>query len=304
MERRAFLISISLSVFAMYMVYQYVTSQDKKMQDEFGTFFPMVVASRDILQFETIRPTDIETIRVPAAMKPPGLIADPKDVIDAVAAVPLVKGEQVLDNKIISKNVYSGLDTQIAVGRRAISIPVNVKSSLGYMLRPGDRVDMATYFEYKTQNAPINEEKVFLQDILVLASGRTIQPSPPHGVDQNLIRAVAEEYPIYKDPNEIRDMLNHAKNDMMFQTVTFEVTPIQAQVIVYVMSVFNDAITVMLRHPDDRQLDRRPTTNLADVMGPESYLVRGKKLPPPRAIPRPRFYDLRGNQQIGVGENY
>jgi hypothetical protein len=139
---------------------------------------------------------------------------------------------------------------------------------------------------------------------LVLASGRTIQPSPPHGVDQNLIRAVAEEYPVYKDPNEIREMLNHAKNDMTFQTITFEVTPIQAQVIVYVLTVFNDAITVMLRHPDDRQLDRRPTTNLADVMGPEPYLVRGKKMPPPRAIPRPRFYDLRGNQQIGVGENY
>lgn len=301
MERRAFTISISLSLFAMYLVYQYVSTQDKKMQDEFGTFFPMVVASRDILQFETIRPTDIETIRVPAAMKPPGLITDPKDVIDAVAAVPLVKGEQVLDNKIISKNIYSGLDTQIAVGRRAISIPVNVKNSIGYQLKPGDRVDFATFFEYKTQAAPINEVKVFMQDMMVMAVGRTIQTNPPKGVDQNIMRSVAEQFETYKDPNEVRDMVNHAKNEMQYQTATFEVTPQQAQIITYVLTVFNDGIWVMLRHPDDRQIDRRPTTNLADVLGPESFLMRKKSLPPPRAIPRPRFFDLRGNQQYGVG---
>lgn len=287
----------------MYLVYQYVSGQDKKMQDEFGTFFPMVVASRDILQFETIKPTDIETIRVPAAMKPPGLISDPKDVIDAVAAVPMVKGEQILDNKIISKNIYSGLDTQIAVGRRAMSVPVNVKSSIGYQLRPGDRIDMATFFEYKAGNAPINEVKVFMQDVMVLAVGRTIQTTPPKGVDQNMMRLVAEQNEAgIKDPNEIREMLNHAKSDMNYQTVTLEVTPQQAQIIVYVQSVFNEGIFVMLRHPDDRQLDRRPTTNLADVLGPDSFLMRKKSLPPPRAIPRPRFFDLRGAQQFGVGE--
>jgi len=304
MERRAFLISISLSAFAMYLVYNYVSSQDAQMRAEFATFFPMVVASRDILQYETIRPTDIETVRVPAAMKPPGLITDPKDVIDTVAAVPITKGEQILDNKIISKNVYSGLDTQITLGRRAMSIPVNVKSSVGYHLRPGDRVDLATFFEYKQQGASISEVKVFMQDILILAVGRTIQPLPPHGVDQNLMRTVAEQFENFKDQNEVREMLNHVKNEMTYQTVTLELTPQQSQILVYVMSVFNNDIQVMLRHPDDRQLDRRPTTNLADVMGPESYLVRGKKLPPPRAIPRPRFYDLRGNQQVGVGEVY
>ena len=143
----------------MYLVYNYVSSQDAEMQKEFGTFFPMVVASRDILQYETIRPTDIETIRVPAAMKPPGLITDPKDVIDTVAAVPITKGEQILDNKVISKNVYSGLDTQITLGRRAISIPVNVKSAVGYHLRPGDRIDLATFFEYKQQGSSISEVK-------------------------------------------------------------------------------------------------------------------------------------------------
>ena len=40
----------------MFLVYQYLSGQDAELQDKYGTFFPMVIASRDILQYETIRP--------------------------------------------------------------------------------------------------------------------------------------------------------------------------------------------------------------------------------------------------------
>ncbi len=301
--QRAMTMSLSLAALAMFLVWQYVSKQDAELEDMYGltTSRIIVKASRDILQFETIRPTDIETIRVPKAMLPPGYIEDPKDVIDAVAAVPITKDEHILDNKIISKNVYSGLDTQIVQGRRAISIPVSVKSSVGYMVRPGNRVDLATYFEYKAERANINEVKVFMQDLLVLAVGRTIQPTPPRGVDQNLYKEAIREYSSLS-PTEVRETLDFAKDDPVYRTVTLEVTPRQAQVLAYVLTVFSDTITLMLRHSDDRSLDRKQTTNLYDVMGPDSFLVRGKKAPPPRAVPRTRFYDLQGDRQIGVSE--
>lgn len=305
MEQRALLMSVGLSVLAMYLVWQYVSGQDAEMQDAYGieTSRSIIVASRDILQFETIRPTDIESLRVPKAMLPPGYIEDPKDVIDAVAAIPITKGEQILDNKIISKNVYSGLDTQIVQGRRAISIPVTIKSSVGYMVRPGNRVDLATYFEYKSERANINEVKVFMQDLLVLAVGRTIQPAPPKGVDQNIYRETMKEFAEKGlSSNEVRETLDFAKEDPQYRTVTLEVTPRQAQVLTYVLTVFSDTITLLLRHSDDRTLDRKATTNLYDVMGPESFLVRGKKAPPQKAIPRPKFFDLQGDRQIGVTE--
>jgi pilus assembly protein CpaB len=303
LERRALTLSLGLSVLAMYLVWQYVSTQDAEMEDMYGleTSKTIVVASRDILQFETIRPTDIESVRVPKAMLPPGYIEDPRDVIDAVAAVPITQGEQVLDNKIISKNVYSGLDTQIVQGRRAISIPVTVKSSVGYMVRPGNRVDLATFFEYKAERANINEVKVFMQDLLVLAVGRTIQPQPPKGVDQNVYREAIREFSSLS-PNEVRETLDFAKEDPNYRTVTLEVTPRQAQILSYVLTVFSDTITLLLRHSDDRALDRKATTNLYDVMGPDSFLVRGKKAPPMKAVPRPKFFDLQGDRQIGVTE--
>ncbi len=301
MERRAFFLSIGLSCFAMYLVWQYVSREDERLTALYADFSPMVVSRENILQYQTIRPTDVEVIRVPAAMVPPGRIRNPKDVIDAVAAVPIVKGEHILDNKIISKNVYSGLDTQIAHGKRAISIPVNPKSSVGYMVEPGNRVDLAAHFEYKAQNINISEVKVFLQDILILASGRTIQSEPPPGVDQGIINRVAGKFG-ERDVASYRDTLNFAKKDQDFQTVTLEVTPEQAQQISYVLSVFGDSIILMLRNSDDRQLKRAATTNLYDIMGPDSYLVRSQRLPPPDVVPRTKFFDFVGGDAKGVNE--
>jgi pilus assembly protein CpaB len=298
-ERRAFLMSLGLSVLAMYLVYLNISNKDAELKKAYGVFYPMVVTTHNILQYETIRPTDVEVVRVPQAMVPPGMISDPKDVIDAVAAIPISKGEQILDNKIISKNIYSGLDTQISIGKRAISLPVNVKSSVGYLLRPGNRVDLAAHFEYKASNTGISEVKVFLQDVLVLASGRTIQTDPPKGVDQGLIRNALPTIPKSQVP-EVQDTLNYAKTDSMFQTVTLEVTPQQAQIITYVIAVFPDSITLLLRQTDDRQIAHEKTTNLYDVMGEESYYVRGNKIAPQKAIPRVKFYDYVGEQPSPV----
>lgn len=305
MERRALFLSLGLSCLAMYLVYQYISGKDQELHDQYGVFYTMVVASRDILQFETIRPTDIELIKVPNALVPPGYIEDPADVVDSVAAVPITKGEHILDNKIISKNIYSGLDTQISQGRRAITIPVNVKSAVGYMLRPGNRVDLAAHFEYKASGTAISEVKVFMQDLLVLASGKTIQPLPPKGVDQNILRTVLSAT---KDMNskpsqdDVRETLNFAKTDPNYQHLTLEVTPQQAQIIVYVMTVFADSIICLLRHSDDRQLQRKTTTNLMDVMGPDSYMGRGPKAPPPRAVILPKFNDFVGGDSVPVAK--
>lgn len=297
------MLSLGLSFLAMYLVHQYISTKEVDLEAKFGMpYQKMVVAKRDILQFETIRPSDIETITVPNAAVPPGMLSEQQDVIDAVAAIPITKGEHILDNKIISKNVYSGLDTQVSLGRRAISIPVNQRSSVGYMLRPGNRIDLAAHFVYKEGGTDIEETKVFLQDLLILASGRTIQSKTPKGVDQSLLTQVNtdQKTTIQKDRADVQDTLDFAKTDTNYATVTLEVTAEQAQKIVYVMGVYGDSISLLLRNSDDRQLSSTQTTNFADVMGEDSYYVRGDKMSPPRALPRPRFYDYLGDQRVPI----
>ncbi len=306
-EQRAFLISISISLVAMYLVYQYVKGQDDALVKAYGTKYNITVAKRDILQYETIRPTDIELLSVPAEVVEGklGFIYSLEEVVESVAAIPISKGEFILDNKIISKNIYSGLEKQISKERRAISIPVNMRSAMGYHLKPGNRVDLAAHFEYKSGVANSSEVKVFLQDLLVLASGRTIQTTAPKAVDQQIVKEVSSvAIPDVGLPteNEVREAMNYAKTDSTYQTITLEVTPQQAQIITYVLAVYRESMTLLLRHSDDRQMEQTPTTNLYSVMGPESYLVKGGRQAPMKAFPKVKFYDYLGEEKQGVIE--
>lgn len=309
-DKRAFLISVSFSILAMYLVYQYISGEDQRLTQAYEQTVTVVRAKKDILQYASVRPTDIETISVPKALAPIGAVDIKEDAFDAVAAVPISQGEFILDNKLISKNIYSGLESLVSREKRAISVPVNVKSAVGYLLRPGNRVDLAAHFEYVlpkpgggTTNKVASEVKVFLQDLLVLASGRTIQSTPPKAVDQDVIRSLRslkDDSLNNKTESELRDALNYAKDDRNYQTVTLEVTPQQAQTIVYVLTLYGDSLTLLLRHSDDRQLERRESTNLVRLMGPDSYMNKAPKLPPPVAIPKYKFFDYLGESSIPV----
>lgn len=308
MEKRATLLSIGLSVLAMYLVWQYISGEDERLKSDYQVLEKIVVAKRDILQYETIRPTDVTLLTVPAKFLPPGRINNQEDVYDSVAAIPIGKGEFILDNKIISKNVYSGLDSQITRGKRAISVPVNIKSSVGYQLRPGNRVDLAAVFDYDIEqfgkNKRVSEVKVFLQDILVLASGRTIQAEAPRAVDQQIIsQLMSDRNPeIPKNKTELRENLNYAKTDANFTTVTLEVTPEQAQTITYVMGTYGPTLTLLLRNSDDRTISSKRNQTLEDVMGPDSFFVRGPKPPALQKSPSIKFNDFQGGNLVPVTE--
>lgn len=299
MEKRAFTLSVGLSLFAMYLVYQYVETEESRLEELYGkdSMTNLVVASRDILQYQTIRPTDLAVITVPRALRPTGQIFYPKDVFDAVAAIPIKKGEFILDNKVVSKNVYSGLDTQISLGKRAISVPVNDKTGVGFHLRPGNRVDLAARFEYRAKNVATDELKVFMQDILVLAVGRTIQTESPRAVDLRVLSTIATNEETGPTRKEVKETLDFVKTDADYETVTLELTPPQAQMLIFVMSIYG-APTMFLRNPNDRSTSQRPTTNLEDVMGKDSYYVRHRKLPPPRAMPQPQGYDFVNGRAV------
>ncbi len=312
LERRAFILSTALASLAAFLVYQYLANQDRELSSQYAVFYPMVVATRDLVQYQTITPTDLEVITVPAALVPPGIIGNPQDVIDAIASVPISRGEQVLDSKIISKNVYSGLDSQVALGKRAMSIPATVRNTDSFLVRPGNRVDLAAHFEYRSSQSNISEVKTFLQDILVLAVGRTIQPSAPKGVDQALTQYIMDHRRQFEvpggtapepppDKKDVEETLNFAKRDSSYNTVTLEVTPYQAEQILYVVSAFGE-ISLLLRHSDDRALQDVGTANLSKVLGPDSFYVKGNKQPPPRSLPKIRFYDYMGGQRVPIYE--
>lgn len=124
----------------------------------------------------------------------------------------------------------SAFSTQLAPGRRAITLPVDQVNSLSGLLQPGDLIDLYVSFDHqrKRLTAPL------LQGMLVLATGRETRMAESDGPG--------------------------------YSTVTLDAGP--EDVVKLVAARQGGTLTAILRHPDDAQPDRRAMRgDLAALLG-------------------------------------
>ncbi|TAN30722.1 MAG: Flp pilus assembly protein CpaB [Castellaniella sp.] len=124
----------------------------------------------------------------------------------------------------------SAFSTQLAPGRRAITLPVDQVNSLSGLLQPGDLIDLYVSFDHqrKRLTAPL------LQGMLVLATGRETRMAESDGQG--------------------------------YSTVTLDAGP--EDVVKLVAARQGGTLTAILRHPDDAQPDRRAMRgDLAALLG-------------------------------------
>lgn len=123
----------------------------------------------------------------------------------------------------------SGLAEMVNPGMRAISISVDVVSSVSSMIKPNDRVDVLGTFTFPSSTLTGDVETVtltVLQDVTVLATGQQMARTPP-GPGNRPARARKS-----------------------YSTVTFEVTLREAELLVFAQSV-KGRLFLALRHPSD-----------------------------------------------------
>lgn len=265
---------------AMLLVYFYVEQKEQSINAEYGSKVVVVIAARDINEMEQIELNMLKTVEVPKKFVQPGSKPDVKTFEGTVATSPIKQGEQILMTKVLLKGAETGLATQVAITKRALSIPVNDSTGVTRLLKPGDRVDIVTSVQYRTPAGPESEVKTVLQDVHVLAVGEVIQ---------NNIPSAFEEDPIAGTKKAVN--LRGSRN---FNTVTVEVTPQEAQALIVVMQNSSD-LYMTLRNPIDRAVQPVPTSTVDDVLGPNSKKaemerrLRTPASPPPviRAAPPP-----------------
>lgn len=122
-----------------------------------------------------------------------------------------------------------GLAETITPQMRAVSISVDAVASVSAMVKPNDRVDVLGTFTLPATNGLADVETVtltMLQDVSVLAVGQTL----------------AKKMPV---PGE-----RVASAPKAYNTITFEVTPREAELLVFAQSV-RGHLTLTLRHPTD-----------------------------------------------------
>ena len=139
-----------------------------------------------------------------------------------------VSAGELLQYKFFSDSPETRFSEQIDKDKRALTIAVNQTSSVANFVAPGSRVDVigTMTFEDKTgaDKEALEVTQTLLQNIRVIAVGRNTSR-------QNYINNQASGY----------------------GTVTLEVTPIQAEILVFAMDKGAGQLTLLLRNPSNNK---------------------------------------------------
>jgi pilus assembly protein CpaB len=250
---RTLWISIGLGVFAMFLIYSY--SQEKKAEYDkrYGTSKRVLIAAKDILEMSTVDETMIEYQEVPVDFIQPGAVEEPELAINKVAAAPFKKGEQILNTKLLSLGANTGLSSQVAPGKRAVSIQVDEARGVSKLVQPGDRIDILASVEIGKGVNKETEVRTLMQDVVILATGPKITNNIPRLLEKNNFTNES----VYRNLN----------GDTSFQTITVEASPQEAQNLVYLMTTSPGSIFLSLRNPNDRIVSPTSGADSNSILG-------------------------------------
>jgi pilus assembly protein CpaB len=155
---------------------------------------PVIVAATDIPRGGTITPDLITTREFPGDMVPAGAMMKPGDTIDRVVAIPLVRGEAVLEAKLAPRGAGRGLAALVPKGMRAVTIQTpTVATGVAGFVMPGNRVDvLLTVTDTGGANSPTGggSTTTLLQRVEILAVDQKIDAPADNKVDAKELRSV------------------------------------------------------------------------------------------------------------------
>ena len=276
---RAVLISLIIAGLAVLLVWSFVNQQKTSLL-ELTSAQKVVVANQDINDLTMINETMLRIDSVPKAYVQPGTYTDIQDIVGLITTVPIKQGEQILQNKVLFKETQTKLSTRVTKGKRAITVPVSDIHGVGKLIKPGDRVDVLSSIDYGQGDRERREVKTVLQDILVIATGRNVMASIPTEMIEDPVTGEMKKLDLRKD--------------IRYTTVTLELTPEEAQGIVFLLTAGDGTVFLSLRNADDRSIEKLYTTNETKILGPRSSQEQQSSAIKSRR--EPQWLDFRGTQ--------
>jgi len=228
-----------------------------------------VVAKQAISAGTTITAEMVEVTDVPKNLLLAGHFGDTLPVVGEVTNVSVVAGEQLTAAKIgPTINEGKGLSGVVKPGMRAVGIQVSQVTTAGGLLLPGDRVDVLAAFGadspfFKALFGDFGDESptvvaTVLQNVEVLSVAQEAQERLP----------AAERD---KDGDGQPDTVTSGQVDQDVEeqpnagTVTVQVDPQQAQLLVAVQEEATKVWTTLRGFGDEDQIDLQPI-NISEII--------------------------------------
>lgn len=235
----------------MFMFYSYSQSKKAEYDKLHGTYKTVVVAKVDINEMQTIDESMLDSVKIPESFVQPGAITDPEIAIGQVAAAPVKEKEQLLKTKILSPGPLTGISLQVSPDMRAISIPIDDTRGVNRLIKPGDRIDLVAALDFGKGAEQRREVRTILQDVVVLATGVKIMNQIPRAVESGT--------------GDSENIIN-LNTDITYTNIIVEVSPRDAQDLIYIMSVNAGGMFALLRNPNDRIKKDMPVATIETVL--------------------------------------
>lgn len=271
-ETRTLWISVGVAFFAIFMLYSWSETQKTEVAKKYGATKRVVVAAADIAEMETIDESKLEVLDQPQDFIQPEAVADPEAAVGQVAAVPIKKGEQLLQTKLLLPGPDTGLSMEVSPGKRAITMPIDDMRGVSRLLRPGDRIDIVAALDYGRGGDQRREVRTILQDVVVLATGL------------NVVNKIPRRFELDSNGRTI-NRINLSANTT-FTSITIEAKPDEVQQLVYILATAPGSMFTVLRHPNDRLQAPTRSTVIEDILQ-KPVLMRTPAANEPTAQPLP-----------------
>ncbi|MDP4182988.1 MAG: Flp pilus assembly protein CpaB [Bacillota bacterium] len=206
-NKKIIFISIFMALITTFLVYFYITNSTTKPQAAVEKIKVFVV-NKTLPAKHKIVDGDLREEKVSKQYVNMKAVQNKSEIVGRLTKDTIIEGEQILKDRLVS-NDKTSLVYSVPEGKRAISININEQIAVSNLIRPGDYVDVIANFEKEDVEDHNNKivypkiTKTVLENILVLALGQ----------EQNIDEAKAPESP---------------------KTVTFAVSPEEAEKLVYV----------------------------------------------------------------------
>ena len=164
------IISIGLGCISAWAIDQHLSEKSKELERRHRTDQVVrVVAARDLVRGTVISIEDLAKSEFPTDWVNADSIAlEDLYVLPGKQLTVDLKAGQLLMNVHLTERAQPALAHRLSPDKRAVTIPVDLMSSMSGLLKPGDRIDLFVSFEYKGQRTTVT----LLQGIEVLATGQ------------------------------------------------------------------------------------------------------------------------------------
>jgi len=153
----------------------------------------LVVAAADISRGQTLTQELLTLSDWPKAMVPEGAIINIGDILERTVAIPMLKGDLLLERKLAAIGSGRGLAAIIPAGMRAVTIQTpNIATGVAGFILPGNKVDVLLTMSGQGSNDLTGggSTMTLLQNLEILAVDQLTDAPDDNLVDSRELRSV------------------------------------------------------------------------------------------------------------------